>query len=223
MRVVFTPALFTFLRQLKTHNTREWFQANRDRYDKDVEAPMLQFIAEIGPRLKRINPALVADPRRTGGSMFRIYRDTRFSADKSPYKTAVAARFPHEQMKKDTAAPGLYLHLEPAECFGGGGIYHPDPATLTAIRLQIVEEPKRWAAVRKTGLEIEGDSLKRAPSGFDPAHPFIEDLKRKDLYTLESFTIAQVTARDFQDRYLDAAERTAPLLGFMTRALGWRW
>src|SRR5580765_3671675 len=108
----FSPALFTFLRQLKSHNTREWFADNKERYQRDVEAPMLQFVGDVGPRLRKISPALVADPRRTGGSMFRIYRDTRFSGDKTPYKTAAAARFPHEEWKRSSSAPGLYLHLE---------------------------------------------------------------------------------------------------------------
>jgi uncharacterized protein (TIGR02453 family) len=134
MSAHFTPAFFKFLRDLKAHNDRAWFQANRERYVADVEAPMLQFITDVGERLPDISPAYVANRRRVGGSMYRISRDTRFSADKSPYKTWVAATFKHRSFSKDVPTPGFYLHLGPKECFAGGGIYHPEMPTLTKIR-----------------------------------------------------------------------------------------
>jgi uncharacterized protein (TIGR02453 family) len=223
MAAHFAPGFFAFLRDLKRHNDRTWFADNRERYVRDVEAPMLQFIADVAPRLARISRAFVADRRRVGGSMFRIHRDTRFSADKSPFKTWIAARFPHEARKTRDSVPGFYVHLEPKECYGGGGVYHSDQATLTHIRRHIVEAPRAWAAVLKSGIEIEGEQLKRAPSGFDPAHRYIEDLKRKDLYSLAEFTPDQVLAADFLDRYMDALERVAPLQEFLTKALGLRW
>ena len=107
----FTPALFKFLRELNKNNTREWFQANKDRYETDVRNPMLGFIADFAPYLEGLSPQFVAEPRRSGGSMFRIHRDTRFSKDKSPYKTHAAAQFGHAR-GKDVHAPGFYLHLE---------------------------------------------------------------------------------------------------------------
>ena len=223
MSAHFSPAFFTFLKALKRHNDREWFQANRERYVSDVEAPMLRFISDLAPRLAAISPAFVVDPKRSGGSMFRIYRDTRFSADKSPYKTHLAAMFPHVERKKAPAVPGFYLHLEPGDCMGGGGIYHPDTATLTRIRLAIAENRKGWAAARKNGITLEGDTLSRAPAGFDPAHPAIEDLRRKDFYALVPFTQADVCRADFVDRYAESCRRVAPLVSFITRALGWRW
>jgi len=219
----FTPGLFKFLRDLKRHNDREWFATNRERYIADVETPVLEFITDFDKRLRGISRAYVADPRRTGGSMFRIYRDTRFSADKSPFKTWVAARFAHEARKQTDAVPAFYLHLASKECYGGGGVYHIDMPVLTRIRQHIVSAPAKWAAVKKTGLTIEGDSLKRPPAGFDPAHRFIEDLKRKDLYAITEFTEAQVVAGDFLDRYTDTCERAAPLIEFLTKALGLRW
>lgn len=223
MSAYFSPALFTFLNALKRHNEREWFQANRERYAAVVEAPMLRFITDVAPRLAAISPAFVVDPRRSGGSMYRIYRDTRFSPDKSPYKTHVAASFPHVERKKAPSVPGFYLHLEPGDCMGGGGIYHPDTPTLTRIRLAIAGNRKGWAAVRGTGITIEGATLTRAPAGFDPAHPSIEDLRRKDFYALVPFTQAEVCGADFLDRYVDACRQVAPLVAFVTRALGWRW
>ena len=227
MTPYFTPALFTFLRQLKSHNNRDWFEARRARFSTDVEAPMLRFIGDVGPRLVGISRAVMADPRRTGGSLYRIYRDTRFSADKSPYKVNVAASFAHEA-KRDrarnlAAVPGFYLHLEPGDCFGGGGIYHPDMPTLTKIRVAIVQNSKGWATVKKSGLDIEGDRLSRAPAGFDPAHRFVEDLRCKDLYTLVSFSEEEVCRPDFLDRYVECCRKTAPLVGFLSKAMGLRW
>ena len=219
----FTPALFAFLRDLKAHNTREWFQANRDRYVADVEAPMLQFIRDVAAPLREISPAFVADARRMGGSMYRIYRDTRFSADKSPYKTHVAAHFRHEQKRKVPSVTGFYLHLGPGDCMGGGGIYHPDMPTLTRIRLGISQQARDWEAVKKTGIEIEGDRLTRAPAGFEASHPFIEDLRLKDFYSMTTFSQKEVCGPEFLARYIDCCREVAPLVGFLTRSLGWRW
>jgi uncharacterized protein (TIGR02453 family) len=219
----FSPRLFTFFRSLKRHNDREWFNDNRQRYVDDVETPMLAFISDFGPHLRRISSAYVASPRRAGGSAFRIYRDTRFSADKSPFKTWAAARFAHEARKQVESVPAFYFHIGPGECYGGGGVYHIDMAALTRIRHAIVEHPRQWAGVRRTGMEIEGDSLTRAPAGFDPNHPYIGDLKRKNLYTLTEFSETDAVADDFLDRYVAACERAAPLLEFLTKALELRW
>src|SRR6185436_18365204 len=153
----FSASLFSFLRDLKRHNTREWFAANKARYVEHVEAPMLRFIAAVGEQLPSISSAYVADPRRSGGSLYRIYRNTRFSADKTPYKTHTAAHFRHRAASKTQETPGFYLHLSPNDNFAGGGIYHPEMPTLTRIRQRIVAEPRDWARVRKTVKEIEGD------------------------------------------------------------------
>jgi uncharacterized protein (TIGR02453 family) len=219
----FTPALFAFLRELKTHNNREWFLAERGRYLTDVQQPMLRFITDVRPSLRALSPAIVADPRPHGGSLYRIYRDTRFSADKSPYKTNVAAHFAHERKRQVASVPGFYLHLEPGDSMGGGGIYHPDPAALTRIRMAIVKDRQGWAAVKRTGLDIQGDSLTRAPAGFDPAHPFIDDLRMKDFYALTSFSQKEVCAADFLERYVDTCRAAAPLVSFIARALSLRW
>ena len=222
MAKYFTAGLFTFLRDLKRHNRRDWFLAQRERYTAEVEAPMLAFITDLAPRLRAISSSIVVDPRRSGGSMYRIYRDTRFSSDKSPYKTHVAAHFAHERKKDAPSVPGFYLHLAPKECLGGGGLYHPDTPALTRIRLAIAES-RGWAAVKKAGLTIEGDRLTRAPAGFDPTHRYVEDLKFKDFYAIETFSQKAVCAPDFLDRYVDCCRRAAPLVGFITRALEWRW
>jgi len=220
--VYFTPAFFEFLRDLKGHNDRDWFAANRDRYTNDVETPMLQFIADFAARLKAISPAYVADKRRMGGSMFRIHRDTRFSPDKSPFKTWAAARFPHEARRKVGGVPAFYLHLGIDERFGGGGVYHIDMPQLTRVRRHIVESPKEWASVRER-VEIHGEQLKRAPAGFSASHEHIEDLKRQNLYTLTEFANTDVVAADFMDSFTASCEQAAPLVEFQTKALGLRW
>src|SRR5260370_10119925 len=117
----FSRDLFGFLEELRCNNRREWFEANRVRYERDVREPMLAFIADFAPRLRKISPQLIADPRPSGGSMFRIHRDLRFSPDKRPYKTHVAARFSHV-MGRDVHAPGFYGHLEPSGVVSAAGI-----------------------------------------------------------------------------------------------------
>src|SRR5712692_5122774 len=107
----FSRGFFTFLSELKANNNREWFDANKQRYVQEVEEPMLRFIADFGERAKKISKSFVADPRRVGGSMFRVYRDTRFSKDKTPFKSAAGAQFPHQSRAKDRSVPGFYLHL----------------------------------------------------------------------------------------------------------------
>ena len=219
----FGPGLFRFLRDLQANNTRTWFQANKHLYESEVKEPMLQFISDFGVRLRTISRNFDADPRPVGGSMFRIYRDTRFSRDKSPYKTTTAAHFPHKAAGKDIHAPGFYLHLESGSCMGGGGLWHPDAPALAKVRERIVNHTKEWKAVAGGGISIMGDALKRPPSGYDAEHPFVEDLKRKDFYIMTKFSDRDVCAPGFMDGYLDACRNAAPLVQFLTRALRLAW
>lgn len=219
----FSPDLFGFLRDLKSNNNRAWFEANKGRYESSVRQPMLRLIADLGGRLRTISPYFLADPRPAGGSMFRIHRDIRFSRDKSPYKTNVGAHFPHRTAGKDAHAPGFYLHLQPGNSFGGGGLWHPDAAALQKVRDRIVGRSKEWKAVRAGGIAIEGDSLKRVPAGYDANHPFAGDLKLKDFYVTAEFSEKDVCAADFADRYIQACRSAAPLVEFLTKALGLPW
>jgi uncharacterized protein (TIGR02453 family) len=216
----FGPELFAFLAELREHNDREWFNANKARYEQHVLEPALAFIEDVGYRLQSISPHFRADPRRNGGSLFRIYRDTRFSKDKTPYKTNTGMYFRHEA-GKDAHAPGYYLHLAPGEVFGGGGIWHPDTKALTRIREAIVRDPERWGAATtlEGGLELGGDSLKRVPSGFDKDHPLAEDLKRKDYFAWTRLSEEEATAPGFLDRYTRVCESAAPLMRFLCDAL----
>jgi uncharacterized protein (TIGR02453 family) len=223
----FTPALFEFLRELRAHNNRDWFQANRLRYEQHARDPMLRFIADFSAPLREISPHLVADPRPAGGSLFRIYRDTRFSADKRPYKTMLAAQFRHE-CGRDVHAPGFYLHLEPDNVFCGGGLYHPDAATLAKVRAAIVKKPQQWKRATlsdafRDDATLWGEQLKRAPKGFDPSHPLIEDLKRKDYVWIVQLDEASACEPGFIDRVAAACRAAAPMLRFLTGALGQPW
>ncbi|MGH9317211.1 MAG: DUF2461 domain-containing protein [Thermoanaerobaculia bacterium] len=219
----FSPELFRFLKDLRRHNNRDWFQANRERYVSAVRDPFLRFISDFGPQLSEISRHFVADPRPTGGSLFRIYRDTRFSKDKSPYKTNAAADFRHRAGGRDVHAPGFYLSLESGGCLAAAGLWHPDPQALAKVRDAIVERPKAWERIRRLGLEVEGDSLVRPPKGYDPAHPFIGDIKRKDFYTTVPFTEKQVCSPRFLLDFAAVCKKMAPLAEFLTEALGMPW
>ncbi len=200
----FPRSLFTFLRDLEANNNRDWFQAHKDTYEDVLVDPSLAFIADFAPKLKKISPHFNAIPKKTGGSLFRIYRDTRFSKDKTPYKTHVGIQFRHKQAK-DVHAPGFYLHIEPSGSFVGAGIWHPDGLTLAAIRAAIDADPTGWRRASGAKLqrryELAGDSLQRAPKGYDPDHPLIEDLKRKDFIAVHRLTQKQVLAADFVDEF----------------------
>jgi uncharacterized protein (TIGR02453 family) len=223
----FTPELFKFLRQLKRHNNRDWFLANKNRYEDQVRDPFLRFIEDLRPRLHQISPHFIADPRRSGGSLLRIYRDLRFRPDADPYQTRAAARFPHTAWKQ-TRTPGFYLHLEPGTSFLGCGLWHPDPETRNAVIESIVENPAQWKKILgnkkfRTACEVSGEKMKRMPPGYDANHPLAEDLKRKDFITATSFKDAQVCAADFFDQVTETLEATAPFMEFLTRALGLPW
>jgi uncharacterized protein (TIGR02453 family) len=214
----FRPELFDFLRQLNRHNDREWFAENKNRYEQAVQEPALQFIASFTEHLQRFGPNFVSDARPTRGSLFRIYRDTRFSPDKRPFKTHVGVRFSHAS-GKDAHAPVFYLHLEPDNCFAAAGVWHPDSRALTKIRTAIIAAPEQWAKARGR-LELEGDSLVRTPRGFDPNNRFIEDIKRKDFVASAALTEAQVCGPRFMRDFATACRTMLPLVEFTTRALG---
>jgi uncharacterized protein (TIGR02453 family) len=219
-RSPFSPALFRFLRELKANNDRDWFAANKTRYEQDVRNPALDFVESVAPHLERISPHFVADARPSGGSLFRIHRDTRFSKDKSPYKTYTGIHFRHE-LARDAHAPGFYLHLEPDAVFVGAGIWHPDGPTLTRIRDVIVADPDAWRAGKRIGdaFALSGDSLKRAPAGYDPDHPLVEDLRRKDFICSASLTEKDVCASGFVERFVGLCGEATPLVRFLCAAL----
>lgn len=223
-RAYITPKLFRFFRELDQNNDREWFTAQRQRYHDEVRDPLLDLIEAFGSRLQKISPYLVADPRPLGGSLFRIYRDTRFARDKRPYKTHAGIHFRHVEAA-DVHAPGFYLHLEPGSVFAAAGMWRPDGEALLGIRRAMVTHPDRFKrAISRRGAKLDdGERLKRPPRGFDPEHPLVEDLKRKSFTASARFNQTQACAPDFLDRYARASQQAAPLMEFLARAVGLRW
>jgi len=218
-----SPRTFRFLRELAAHNERAWFEANKQRYVDEVRDPLLRFVAAVGPKLAKLSRSVVADPRPVGGSLFRIHRDVRFSKDKSPYKTHAALSFRHADGKQKPA-PGFYLHLGPDDVFAGGGLWHAPPEAVKQVRDAIVARPQAWAKVaRACPLDEAEDTLKRPPRGYDPAHRFIEDLKRQSFTTGVSFTQTQACAEDFVERFTGACKKASPLMEFVSRAVGVPW
>ena len=214
----FTPDLFRFLARLKRNNNRDWFQAHKSEYETLVKDPALRFITDFAMPLYEISPHLVADPRPSRGSLFRIYRDTRFSNDKRPYKTHVAMRFSHRG--KDVHSPGFYLHLEPGGCFAASGLWHPESPTLLKVRSAIVARPKEWRAVHKLLNWDDASKLSRPPRGFPCDHEFVEDLKLRDLGTSIEFTEKQICSPRFLSTFADACRKMSPLPAFLASALG---
>jgi uncharacterized protein (TIGR02453 family) len=221
---MFAKTTFAFLDELAANNRRDWFEANKARYEALVREPALAFIATMAPELARFAPHFRADPRKLGGSLMRVYRDTRFARDKTPYKTNVGIQFRHE-LGKDVHAPGFYVHLATDECFLGVGCWHPEPDALGRIRDLINAQPQRWFAARddkkfSTAWSLAGDSLARPPRGYAADHPAIEDLKRKDFIGLATLTrqetlgpgLAKLAARQFA--------AAAPFMDFLCAAVG---
>ena len=221
----FSPAFFKFLRDLKSNNNRPWFEANKSRYEEDVRQPLTQFVIDFAPHLEKISPHFVADPRPSGGSVFRIYRDVRFSKDKTPYKTNAGAHFRHAA-GKDVHTPGFYLHLEPGEVFVGAGLWQPDPPTQAQIRDAIVARPRDWQKIKSAlppSFTMDGEQLSRPPRGYDANHPLIDDLRRKDFVVSTTFTEKAACAPDFLDQFVATCRTVSPFVRFLTESVGQPW
>ena len=186
--------------------------------------PALAFVRAFGPKLRKISPFFVASDDRVGGSLMRVYRDTRFAKDKTPYKTNVGIQFRHEQ-GRDVHAPGFYIHIEPGECFLALGVWKPDRDALNLIRQAILERPEQWKRMLKTkklrDLEFSfiGDSLKRPPRDCPADHPLIEDLKRTDFAVLRELDESDVYGERFIDRVAETFAAGSPFMRFLCMAL----
>jgi uncharacterized protein (TIGR02453 family) len=219
----FQPTLIEFLEELADNNNRPWFQVNKCRYECDVLEPALGFIRAFQPRLKRISPFFLASDRRVGGSLMRIYRDTRFHKDGDPYKTNVGIQFRHEH-GRDIHAPGFYVHIASEECFLAVGLWRPDPAALGLVRQAIVEWPDRWRRARdnrkfRERFYLDGNSLKRPPRSFPADHPHVEDLKRTDFIAVEELKEQDVLSKGFMDHVAASFTSSRPFMRFLCDAL----
>ncbi len=220
----FEPETLHFLNELAANNNREWFKENKARYEEQVLDVALRFIQSMQDPLHEIAPHFVALPTRVGGSLMRVYRDTRFSKNKLPYKTNVGIQFRHEQAK-DVHSPGYYVHIAPDDVFLGAGMWRPDPDSLRKIRERIAAKPAEWRRAMgdkafKRQFAIGGESLTRPPRGFDKDHECIEDIKRKSFIAVRNLPAEAPLGKSFQRTVESSFRNAEPLMRFLCKAVG---
>ncbi len=223
----FSAETLAFLAELERNNDREWFNANKARYEASLLDPALRFIERMQAPLERIAPHFRAVPKRSGGSLMRIYRDTRFARDKTPYKTNIGIQFRHEE-GRDVHAPGFYVHVDTGQAFLGVGLWRPPPPALGAIRQRIDARPGEWRRARddrrfRRHFTLGGESLKRPPRGYAADHPLIDDLRRRDFIAVKPFDPEAALRRGFERRVETAFAASAPFMRFLCDAVGVPW
>lgn len=220
---IFSQKTLKFLAELKRNNDRDWFNEHRERYENDVLDPALWFIQAMHDPMQEIAPRFTAVPKRMGGSLMRVYRDTRFSKDKTPYKTNIGIQFRHEQAR-DVHAPGYYLHIDPGQVFIGVGMWRPASTALAQIRQRLVDQPQGWLDATgdrrfRRHFRLGGESLIRPPRGFDKTHPLIDDLKRKGFVAVKELGIEDLTRTGFQRKVQTAFRAADPFMRFLCKAV----
>lgn len=216
----FTPKTLSFLRSLKRNNDRAWFHARRDQYDAHVRQPMLEVIERLAEDFRRVAPEFAADAKV---SLFRPWRDTRFSANKAPLKTSIAAVFPHRTLGRQRGA-GLYFEVAPGWVWMGGGIYAPDGPELQAIREHIAGAHEAFEAIvfarsfTKLG-GLQGERLTRVPRGFDKDHPAATHLLHRQFLGVREEPAAFATRPDFYRQLLATFTGFVPLCRFLNEPL----
>ncbi len=215
-----TPEGLAFLRELAQNNTREWFTAQKNRFEHDLREPLLAFVEALAPRIGAIDPSVACDAK----SVFRIYRDTRFAKDKSPYKTNLGAHFTPRQPGKGrdetVHLPGYYLHIEPGGCFFGAGTWRPDGPSLARIRGAMEAQPAAWTRARDAAAPLGGEQLQRVPKGYAADHPLADDLRRKDFVAMRQYEETMLCREDFLDDFVADCARVLPMVQFLARAVG---
>lgn len=222
--VGFERASIDFLEQLAENNDREWFAQNKARYEEQVLDVALRFIQSMQDPLEQIAPHFTAIPQRVGGSLMRVYRDTRFSKNKLPYKTNIGIQFRH-QLAKDVHSPGYYVHVDPERVFVGVGMWRPDPDSLRAIRERIVAKPAEWSSALadsqfRRHFALGGESLSRAPRGFDKDHELIDDIKRTSFIAVRDLNVEDCLAPQFQRKVETSFAAATPFMQFLCKAVG---
>ncbi len=221
--IYFTDKTFDFFSALALHNEREWFNDHKQDYLDHVKEPMMQFLRDLDPMLRYFAPYYQVVDKGNGGSMFRIYRDARFSRNKAPYKTNASARIWHaEAGRKNT--PLFYLHLEPDEVFLAAGMWGPETRVLNQVRRFMVNNPNTWRRVTEDErfrcmFDFGGSSLKRMPRGFEEHADLADDLKRKSQVVVTKMTEAQAKGPRFLSSCLTRFERAAPMMDYLCAAL----
>ncbi len=219
----FPKEFFSFYRKLGKNNNRDWFNENKQSYLDYVVAPSLEFIEAMQPKLRKVSPCFMAIAKRSRGSLMRIYRDTRFSKNKQPYKTNLGIQFRHE-MGKDVHAPGFYFHYSAKETFLGAGVWCPASGPLNQIRAGIDDDAAKWKRVSRSKkftsrYELAGDSLKRPPRGYTKDHKLIDDLKRKDHIAITSMSPQDLATADIVELTTERIRVAMPYVRFLCDAL----
>lgn len=217
----FSAATLKFLRSLKRNNRREWFNRHRDEYEEHVRLPMTAIVEQLAQDFRTLAPEIVASPKI---SMYRIYRDTRFSENKAPYKTHIAAVFPTRGLAKHEGA-GLYFHVSADEVWIGGGMYSPQPAQLQKVREHIAANVRQLRAIvespgfRQRVGGLEGEKLTRVPRGFPRDHPAADYLKHRYFIAGAEFPAAFAASPAFYRTILAVFGEVLPLSRFLNRPL----
>ncbi len=217
----FPTAALTFLKALARHNDREWFRARKEVYERDVRGPMVAIVEQLDRDFRRFAPELVASPKT---SIFRIYRDTRFSGDKSPLKTNIGALFPHRDLPRKGGA-GLYVELSAKYLGLAGGLYHPSPEELRTVRQHVAANVSRLRSiveattfVRDTG-GLQGDALERMPLGFPADHPGADYLRQKQFYVWRELPPKTALDPAFYPTLVSYFKTAMPLVRFLNEPL----
>jgi uncharacterized protein (TIGR02453 family) len=224
MTQYFSDASYKFLRGLARHNDKTWFAEHKQQYEDHVRQPFLRLITDLQPDLTEVSAHFRADPRTVGGSLFRIYRDSRFSNDKTPYKTWQGARLFHER-RKEVPAPSYYIHLAPGENFIGAGIWHPEPDTQRKLRQFIFDNPGSWKAaahapaVRKRYDFETSEKLVRPPRGFPADFEFIDDLKHRNWVLWRAIDDDTMTGPRLRQTLAKDLAALAPFVDYLCAAL----
>jgi uncharacterized protein (TIGR02453 family) len=217
---MFSNKTIAFLRALKKNNNRDWFHAHRAEYDAHARGPMVAVVERLARDFRTFAPELVADPKV---SLFRPWRDTRFSEDKAPLKTNIAAVFPNRRLGRMQGA-GLYFEVATTYVWIGGGIYAPDASQLLAIREHIVKDQRRFEkvlgrpALRALG-GLKGDTLTRVPRGWPKDHPAAHYLRHKQFLGFREEPAAFAARTDFYRQLLATLKALAPLVAFLNEPL----
>ena len=218
----FRPEAFSFLRSLKRNNSREWFLPRKEKYEELLKAPMQDLVADLGQACAKSMPETIFDPKK---AVYRVYRDVRFSDDKSPYKTHLAASFQTRRVNRYEEAPGYYVHIEVVSVFVAGGLHSPSGEQLRKIRESISTAPELLLKVvkspsfRKRYREIQGSTLKTAPRGVDPEHPMIEWLRHKQFYVIQQMDPKAALKRDFARTIASELRAMRPFVQWVEHAL----
>lgn len=210
-----------FLKKLKKNNNRRWFAKHKSEYEEFVKFPMQCLITSLKKQMMKVAPEIDVNPKR---NMFRTYRDTRFSKDKTPYKTHVAAVFHLKGHWQQSV--GYYVHIEPGNIYVGGGIYMPNNNQLKLIRHTIAERQREFRSIvenkvfKKIFTSLEGEKLQRAPLGYPSDHPMIEWMKHKSFYTGVEWNEKECYSARFLDKVFIIYHELLPLIRFLNKALG---